>query len=147
LAGLHIEKSEREMTEIVLRVFPDVFSCSFLRSGNIRLSWKLASDNEAVMGYEIWRSDDGGKAGDPINGTRTFAHVYSITTSMWTEHLAAAGNAYQYYIRAYDLAGNKSVPSNVVDAELPLEVALPVANAAPIARPSFMKPPLVNATA
>ena len=108
-----------------------------VRSGNIRLSWKLATDNEAVMGYEVWRSDDAGKS---------FAHVYSITTSMWTDHLAAAGNAYQYYIRAYDLAGNKSLPSNTVDAELPLEVALPPAPKA-IARPSFMKPPMVKAEA
>ena len=99
-----------------------------VRSGNIRLSWKIARDNESVMGYEIWRSDDDGK---------TFAHVYSITTSMWTDHLAAAGNTYQYYVRAYDLAGNKSPASNIVNAELPLEVALPP-EVKPIARPAFM---------
>ncbi len=100
-----------------------------VRSGNIRLSWKQATDNEAIMGYEVWRSDDAGAS---------FSHIYSITTSMWTDHLAASGIRYQYYIRAYDLAGNKSVPSNVVSAELPLEVALP-SEAKPIARPSFLK--------
>jgi 2,4-dienoyl-CoA reductase-like NADH-dependent reductase (Old Yellow Enzyme family) len=104
-----------------------------VRSGNIRINWKPATDNEAVMGYEIWRSDDGG---------RTFSHIYSITTSMWTDHLAAAGISYQYYIRAYDLAGNKSVPSNIVRADLPMEVELPPPPKA-IARPSFMKPPMV----
>ena len=102
-----------------------------VRSGNIRINWKSATDNEAVMGYEIWRSDDGGK---------TFSHIYSITTSMWTDHLAAAGISYQYYIRAYDLAGNKSEPSNIVRADLPMEVELPPEPKA-IARPSFMKPP------
>ncbi|HET6402913.1 MAG TPA: NADH:flavin oxidoreductase [Candidatus Kapabacteria bacterium] len=101
-----------------------------VRSGNIRLNWKPATDNEAVMGYEIWRSDDGGKS---------FQHTYSITTSMWTDHLAAAGIAYQYYIRAYDLAGNKSAPSNIVHAELPMEVAIPSDVKQTIARPSFMK--------
>ncbi len=81
------------------------------------------------MGYEIWRSDDGGN---------TFSHIYSITTSMWTDHLAAAGISYRYYIRAYDLAGNKSEPSNIVRADLPMEVELPPPPKA-IARPSFMK--------
>jgi dimethylglycine catabolism A len=103
-----------------------------VRSGNIRLSWKLATDNEAVMGYEVWRSDDGGN---------TFSHIYSITTSMWTDHLAAAGIIYQYYVRAYDLAGNKSVPSNTVNAELPLEVEIPSEIKKPIARPAFLNKP------
>lgn len=101
-----------------------------VRSGNIRLNWKSATDNEAVMGYEIWRSDDEGS---------TFSHIYSITTSMWTDHLAAAGIRYQYYVRAYDLAGNKSLKSNVVFADLPLEVALPDETKKPIAAPSFLK--------
>lgn len=101
-----------------------------VRSGNIRINWKQATDNEAVMGYEIWRSDDGGAS---------FQHIYSITTSMWTDHLAASGITYQYYIRAYDLAGNKSQKSNVVTAELPLEVALPE-QAKPIKPPTFLRP-------
>jgi 2,4-dienoyl-CoA reductase-like NADH-dependent reductase (Old Yellow Enzyme family) len=113
-----------------------------VRSGNIRLNWKQATDNEAVMGYEIWRSDDDGK---------TFSHIYSITTSMWTDHLAAAGIRYQYYVRAYDIAGNKSAHSNIVRADLPLEVALPDEMKKPIAPPSFLKatgalkPPVISA--
>src|ERR1035441_3969851 len=35
LAGIGIEKSEREMTHVILRVFPDEFSCSFLRFGKL----------------------------------------------------------------------------------------------------------------
>ncbi len=106
-----------------------------VRSGNIRLSWKQATDNEAVMGYEVWRSDDNGS---------TFSHIYSITTSMWTDHLAASGIAYQYYIRAYDIAGNKSVSSNIVRAELPLEVEIPKEGPKPIAKPAFLKPPMAK---
>jgi hypothetical protein len=100
-----------------------------VRTGNIRLNWKPATDNEAIMGYELWRSDDGGQ---------TFAHIYSITTSMYTDHLAAAGVTYQYYVRAYDLAGNKSIPSNIVEAELPMQVIVPT-EVKVIARPSFMR--------
>ena len=64
---------------------------------------------------------------------------------MWTDHLAAAGISYRYYVRAYDLAGNKSAPSNIVQADLPLEVEIPSDVKKPIARPSFMKaPPMVK---
>ena len=35
LAGIHIKKSERELTVWILRVFPDVFSCGFLRFGKL----------------------------------------------------------------------------------------------------------------
>src|ERR1019366_414479 len=35
LAGTVIEKSERKMTAPILRVFPDEFSCSFLRFGKL----------------------------------------------------------------------------------------------------------------
>ncbi len=115
---------------------PDSLSI-LVRSGNIRLSWKQATDNEAVMGYEVWRSDDAGKS---------FSHIYSITTSMWTDHLAAPGITYQYYLRAYDRAGNKSVPSNVVSAELPIDVEIPTEVKKTIAPPSFLKAkPVVQA--
>ena len=64
---------------------------------------------------------------------------------MWTDHLAAAGISYQYYIRAYDLAGNKSEPSNIVHADLPMEVEIPSEVKKVIARPSFMKPSTMKA--
>lgn len=86
------------------------------RTGAIRLSWKAAKDNEAVMGYEIWRSENAG---------RSFEHIYSVSVSMYTDTLAVSGVAYQYYVRAYDLAGNKSAPSNIAAIELPLEVFIP----------------------
>jgi 2,4-dienoyl-CoA reductase-like NADH-dependent reductase (Old Yellow Enzyme family) len=100
-----------------------------VRSGNIRLSWKSAKDNEAVIGYEVWRSDDGGD---------TYAHIYSITTSMYTDHMAASGIEYRYYIRAYDVAGNKSTRSNEVLALLPLEVEMPK-EVMSVAPPPFMR--------
>ena len=89
-----------------------------VRTGSIRLNWEKATDNEAVMGYEIWRS---------ANGGLTYDHVYSVTVSMYTDNLAVAGSHYLYYIRAYDIAGNKSAKSNIVDVELPVDVALPAA--------------------
>jgi 2,4-dienoyl-CoA reductase-like NADH-dependent reductase (Old Yellow Enzyme family) len=87
-----------------------------VRTGSIRLNWDKATDNEAVMGYEIWRSEDNGA---------NFRHIYSVTVSMYTDNLAVAGRKYQYYVRAYDLAGNKSVNSNIVIVEIPVNIALP----------------------
>jgi 2,4-dienoyl-CoA reductase-like NADH-dependent reductase (Old Yellow Enzyme family) len=86
-----------------------------VRTSNIRLNWDKASDNEAVMGYEVWRSDDEGNS---------FKHIYSVTVSMYTDNLAVGGRKYQYYLRAYDIAGNKSVPSNLVKVEIPMDIAL-----------------------
>ena len=102
-----------------------------VRVGNIRLNWQQATDNEGIMGYEVWRSDNDGTS---------FHHIYSITTSMYTDHLAVAGIKYKYYVRAYDFAGNKSKASNIIDAELPMEIEIPtLSETKPIAMPSYMK--------
>jgi hypothetical protein len=85
------------------------------RTNQIRLNWEKATDNEDVMGYEIWRSEDGGKQ---------FSHLYSVQVTMYTDNLAMSGRQYAYYIRAYDLAGNKSAPSNIVRADVPMRISL-----------------------
>jgi hypothetical protein len=86
-----------------------------VRTSQIRLNWEKATDNEAIAGYEIWRSENNGKH---------FDHIYSVTVSMYTDNLAMSGRKYQYYVRAYDLAGNKSEASNIVYAEVPMRVRL-----------------------
>lgn len=88
---------------------------SLSRTNQIRLNWEQAQDNEAVAGYEIWRSEDGGNHYD---------HLYSVTVSMYSDNLAQSGRKYYYYIRAYDLAGNKSAHSNIVEVEVPLKFEL-----------------------
>ena len=88
---------------------------ALVRTNQIRLNWEAATDNEQVAGYEIWRSEDNGAS---------FSHIYSVTVSMYTDNLAQSGRKYQYYIRAYDLAGNKSQPSNRVAVEVPIKIAL-----------------------
>lgn len=85
------------------------------RTNQIRLNWEKATDNEEVAGYEIWRSEDGGK---------NFSHLYSVQVTMYTDNLTMSGRQYAYYIKAYDLAGNKSAPSNIVKADVPLRIDL-----------------------
>lgn len=84
-----------------------------VRTNQIRLNWEQATDNEKVAGYEIWRSENNGKS---------FSHIYTVGTSMYTDNLAMSGRRYQYYIYAYDLAGNKGEKSNVIHAEMPLMI-------------------------
>jgi dimethylglycine catabolism A len=83
------------------------------RTNQIRLNWEQATDNEQVAGYEIWRSENGGKS---------YQHIYTVGTSMYTDNLAMSGRKYQYYILAYDLAGNKSPRSNIIEVEMPLMI-------------------------
>lgn len=84
-----------------------------VRTNQIRLNWEQATDNEKVAGYEIWRSENNGKS---------FDHIYTVGTSMYTDNLAMSGRRYQYYIYAYDLAGNKSEKSNIIQAEMPMMI-------------------------
>lgn len=89
--------------------------------GQILLTWNDAIDNETVYGYEISRSVNGGE----------FQHLASVKRNTHYDLTVAAGNGYRYYIVAYDLAGNRSTPSNTVEADaaalstgLPLEPKL-----------------------
>jgi hypothetical protein len=63
----------------------------------ISLSWKAATDNVGVTGYEVWR-----------NGSK----VASTAATSYSETLASG--TYTYSVIAYDAAGNRSAASNSV---------------------------------
>jgi hypothetical protein len=67
------------------------------RKTQISLSWKAATDNVGVTGYEVWR-----------NG----AKIASTATTAYSETLSAG--TYTYSVIAYDAAGNRSAASNSV---------------------------------
>ncbi len=75
--------------------------------GHVRLSWSAALDSEGVYGYWIERSADGGPW-EIVSAVRADMHT------TFQDSTAVAGTAYRYRVRAYDLAGNKSAPSNEV---------------------------------
>ena len=81
-------------------------------NGRVRLQWQEAEDEHGVYGYEIFRAINDGP----------FSHVSSSSTNRYTDEQALAGNRYRYMVKAYDFAGNRSVPS----AECVLEIPLPV---------------------
>jgi 2,4-dienoyl-CoA reductase-like NADH-dependent reductase (Old Yellow Enzyme family) len=79
--------------------------------GHLRLSWSAAVDAEGVYGYWIERSADGAPW-EIVSAVRADMHT------TFQDGTAVAGVAYRYRVRAYDLAGNKSEPSNVVETAL-----------------------------
>jgi len=84
------------------------------QSGQIFLKWNDASDNEAVYGYEIFRSTDG----------QVFNHLASVKRTTYYDLNIAGGENYHYYVVAYDTAGNRSVRSNSVGVPVPLPVEI-----------------------
>lgn len=68
---------------------------------SIELSWPAATDNIGVSGYAIF------------NGS-TDATITTTTATSRTFTGLTSGNAYSYYIKAHDAAGNYSARSNVV---------------------------------
>lgn len=81
-------------------------------AGHVRLAWRAARDPEGVYGYEIERSTAGGP----------WEFVWAVRADMhptWQDSTATAGSRLRYRIRAYDLAGNRSDPSDEVEISLP----------------------------
>jgi 2,4-dienoyl-CoA reductase-like NADH-dependent reductase (Old Yellow Enzyme family) len=77
-------------------------------TGQVYLEWQEATDNETVYGYEIFRSEDGG----------AFERLHAIKRTHFYDTFVIGGRNYTYYVRAYDLAGNRSEKSNEATAAL-----------------------------
>lgn len=73
-----------------------------LAGGAARLQWNK-SQGEPVC-YYIYRADDEGEA----------RRVEAIKATRWVDRTVFAGTRYAYYVRAQDLAGRTSPPSNTV---------------------------------
>src|SRR5262249_23765438 len=67
-------------------------------AGRVHLAWQPAVDNEEVYGYEIFRAE----------GSGPFAHVHSVRSLSFTDRGVTSGVPYRYFVRAYDLAGNRT---------------------------------------
>ncbi len=69
--------------------------------GRVHLFWKPAADGEMVYGYEILRAESGG---EPV-------HLTTVKGCSYNDYDVVAGVRYTYRVRAYDLAGNRSEPT------------------------------------
>ncbi len=72
-------------------------------AGRVHLKWSHARDDECVYGYEIYRSAEGG----------AFEHRASVKGVFYCDDDVVGGVRYRYWVRAYDVAGNRSPESNV----------------------------------
>jgi 2,4-dienoyl-CoA reductase-like NADH-dependent reductase (Old Yellow Enzyme family) len=86
-----------------------------LDDGYIRLSWEEAEDEVAMYGYDIYRSVNGGD----------FVYIYAVNKPSHRDEDLLAGNTYAYFIRPYDLAGNRGPESNVVELQIDTGFELP----------------------
>ncbi|MCJ7437682.1 MAG: fibronectin type III domain-containing protein, partial [Acidimicrobiia bacterium] len=74
----------------------------------ITLSWTGATDSgSGVAGYEIFRSTK-------VSGK--YSIIATTAANTYTDSGVSARRTYWYYVKAYDLAGNRSSPSITVSA-------------------------------
>jgi len=67
-------------------------------TGDANIRWNQYFDNVDVVGYKIYRND---------------IYLTSVTDTTMTDSSLIPGNEYCYYIVAYDITGNESIPTNV----------------------------------
>jgi len=98
-------------------------------ASRVGLSWTASTDDVAVQGYRIYRSDDGGTTYDLIATLGAATLIYEDTS-------VAISTLYQYYVTAFDSSFNESADSNIVNAET---VASPVNVTFQVTVPAFTK--------
>jgi len=84
-------------------------------NGRLRVDWEAAADNEGMYGYEVFRSVNDGP----------YAHLTSSRSTAHVDEQALAGNKYSYFVRPYDLAGNRGPQSNVAEVVVNPDFGLP----------------------
>lgn len=77
---------------------------------SIRLSWSISTDNIGVIGYVVYR------------GTDSIANVNALE---YTVSALTPATRYLFSVRAKDAAGNKSLPSNIVDTVTAKDILAP----------------------
>lgn len=73
-------------------------------SRGIELTWRPATDDRAVAGYAIYRSE---------NQEGRYARIGSTRGTTYLDSKAQSGTLYYYYVKAFDAEGNLSPPSNI----------------------------------
>lgn len=80
---------------------PSNLNAAVISANQINLSWNASTDNTAVAGYEIFR-----------NGSQ----IATTTANSFQNIGLTATTTYNYMVRAFDAAGNRSDYSNTVSA-------------------------------
>jgi chitodextrinase len=84
---------------------PAGLQASAVGSDRVQLSWQASTDDVSVAGYEIYRDGSLLATVGPTNG--------------YDDMAVDPGASYEYYVKAFDQAGNVSDASNVATVSLP----------------------------
>ncbi|NNF53089.1 MAG: hypothetical protein HKN03_01470, partial [Acidimicrobiales bacterium] len=82
---------------------------SVMSGPDVRLTWNASTDNVGVVGYNVYRSDDGGLG--PL--------LTTSAESFFTDGSVDAAVTYTYAVRAVDAAGNIGWRSNLSTIDIP----------------------------
>ncbi len=87
------------------------------KGGHVLLQWHAATDNEAVYGYQVLRTNEAG----------IFVHVASVraASTRYEDTRVLPGESYRYQVRPYDMAGNRGPLSETVGAAIPRDSLVP----------------------
>jgi chitodextrinase len=96
---------------------PSGVSALTVSSNQITVTWTSSSDNVAVTGYRIERSQG--------SGSTTFTQVGAPSTTSFSDSGLSALTIYNYRVRATDSAGNLSAYSVVATATTASPTAIP----------------------
>ncbi len=80
---------------------PEDLQATVVSGSEIDLTWSPSSDNEGVAGYWVYRDD---------------VHVGTTDTTNFSDTGLAEFTTYQYSVLAFDVSGNQSTVSTVVEA-------------------------------
>jgi dimethylglycine catabolism A len=78
-------------------------------AGRVALRWHEAKDNERVYGYDVYRSRE----------NKDLEWLTSVKKSSFVDRTVLSGVTYNYLVKAYDMAGNRSESSNRVTVLIP----------------------------
>ena len=77
--------------------------------GRIKLTWSRAECSAGnIAGYDVYRADDYGD----------IQCVEAVKGCRYVDRLALAGRQYRYFVRAFDLNGRTSPPSETVSVTM-----------------------------
>jgi hypothetical protein len=75
--------------------------------GRVRLTWPAPSG--PAQGYDVFRAEDG----------CSFDRLVATTTCARSDDTVVGGRHYAYYVQAWDRAGRRGLPSNLVELRVP----------------------------
>lgn len=100
-AGLSSEVSVTTKSDITAPTVPTALSVDGTGRNSVNLSWNPSTDDAGAVKYEVY-----------VNGVKS----YITSNTEFTVNNLTYLQTYSFYVKARDLSGNLSAPSNVVNA-------------------------------